>query len=219
MSYKCKHTKVMKWWWNDNDDTHHFDVKSEKVETPDSLQSTSVSAAKLPPSVQVTLPPFEVRAVSQLKWDNKPVITWSKIYNDSEQYWAWTTTATVPLPRSLLGKDNLEVNFALEMYTDKQQPYGRYSQPGNITVDLQGFGAVHQQKLNPPVVSGGRWYTQLLIVAQTAFSETFPVPHFVIRFTTENFGGVQGSVNIDWDVVLNVVISAVVARQTLRAIE
>lgn len=210
---------VMAWWWDDNNDVHHFEHKANRWDSNGGAASVRLGEDDLQVAQQSEVhfaPPAVQKAVA---WANGPVVTWSKFGNDSEQYWSWTTTVTVPLPKSILRVgDFIDLSMTVAIYTDVNQPYGTYSQPEGAQVRLEGFGQVYKTIWQSPKKIGGNWFTELFLAAQAAVSETFPVPHVVIQFNTENVGGVQGSVKIDWDTLVVTTLSLVGTKLTLRAL-
>lgn len=209
----------MAWWWDDNHDVHHWIEKSSTYKELGAVTSVSRGTEHL--ALQKTLEVVDLAVYSQqeFSWANGPVLTWAKYGNESEGYWAWTSTLTVPLPQQLcrIG-DSFDLSLTVAILTDAKQPYGNYSKPKGVEVALNGFGSVYKTDIKAPVPVGGNFLTEVFLAAKAVVDETWPVPHIIITFNTENVGGVQGSVKIDYDTVVQLALAVVGAKLTLRAI-
>lgn len=208
----------MAWWWDDNNDVHHYEAKSEDYRPLEGMKQVATSDQVLQMNVQKRAD-FKV-AVSQIvTWENGPVLTWSKYGNDSQGYWSWTSTLTVPLPKSLLQTGPIDLSMTLAILTDVKQPYGNYSKPENVVVDLKGFGTVYKTRINVGnKPKHGTWWTDIYLAGKAIVDEQWPNPHVVVSFNTENVGGVQGSVKIDFDTVVYLALGAYATRVTLQSI-
>lgn len=209
----------MAWWWDDNHDVHHNQVKSQSWVQRGGMRTVSLAQETLDLNVQHEVDDLVISRSQEVKWDNGPVITWSQYGNDSQGYWAWTTTATVPLPKVLCTPGNVfDVSLTIAILSDRTQPYGNYSKPEAIQVSLNGFGTVYKSDIKGPTKSGANWLTEVLLAAKAMVTSSWPIPHVVLTFNTENVGGVQGSVKIDWDAIIDVAIAVVGTKLTLRAL-
>lgn len=211
----------MAWNWDDSDEKHRYHTKNQRW--LDNGASTSAFDPDLTLSLNEVkpLPPSDPATVSFWLWDTGPTIAISKYGNDSQGYWAWTTTISLPLPSSvseLYQGDGVDCSISLAILADAKQPYGEYTQPENVHLTLHGFGQHYKTEFVAPKIRGGAWFAEIFTSARVQATEVTPAPYIVLSFNTENVGGVQGSVAIDWDVALNIAISFFGAKMALRAL-
>lgn len=216
--YSARFVRVMAWWFDDNNDVHHFETKDEQYQDVGSTEVVSTGSERLVPKVQTPLH-FVPRVQSIVLWPNGPTLSWSKFGNDSQNYWSWNSALTIPLPLDSAPIGTFaDIAMSIAIVTDSKQPYGTYTQPEGIAVELNGFGSVYKTNISVPKIVHDSWLTDVYVSARAVATEVFPIPHVVIRFNTENLGGVAGSVHIDFDTAVQIALVMSTARMTLRSL-
>lgn len=211
----------MRWVWNPSRDLHEYERKGKPtfwspgggvavgLTDPFTLEENRQTI--------VTYKPFQ--AFSKLGWTRAPVVTWSKYGNDSSNYWAWTTTVTIPLPDDILPKEGyLDLTVSVMLISDSTWALGTYSKPEGRKVDFKGFTKLAHQLWTDPKKVGSQWFSELFVAGQAAITAEYPIPHITLSFNTECSGGVYNAW-IDWDTIVNVIVAAAGTKLTLRTIQ
>lgn len=211
------YSKVMKWYWDDNENIHKFSEKSSLVDLVDMPVATYTGSALAKLRTRTDVPLYVQDSVLEA-WTNGPSISWQKFGNDSQNYWSFVSTLVVPIP-TILAQTNVDATFSVSILTDVTRPYGgTYSKPEGVQIQANGFGTVYKTVIKPVQQVPLGWLQDIMVAARTQITKQTPVPTIVIRFSTECLGGASSTATVDFDTLVTFAIALASARLTVNKV-